>query len=446
MKKLPFGPLPSSLNSYVSAPALLNQARHAFEQVPDPRRYNQQFSLPDILMSGLAVFSLKYPSLLKFDEQRHQERVRANLKSLYGIEKAPCDTQLRTVLDRVEPAQIRRPFIEINQQLYDHGFLEGFRYFGGFLILVDGTGEFSSSKINCPECCVRKHQNGETSYYHQLLGAVIAHPDKKQVIPVFPEAITRQDGATKNDCEANASKRLLKNIREAFPDWSLRIVEDSLFANGPHIKLLKELKFGYIIMVKPTGQDSLFEEVKNRVLKGECEEFEITGKDKITRGYRWINDIPLNKSHPDLLVNFLDYWEICDGKECYNLSCVTDIKLKASNVDLVMRGGRCRWKVENEVFNTLKNQDYGLEHNYGHGELHLSTVLSMLMMLAFMIDQIQGYACIFFKDARQNFRSLTSLWSEIRGFFKGFFIESWESLWRAIIYGHYGGVLQPNTS
>jgi len=51
------------------------------------------------------------------------------------------------------------------------------------------------------------------SYYHQLLGAVIVHPDRDQVLPLFPEAITHQDGATKNDCEANASKRLLKQLR-----------------------------------------------------------------------------------------------------------------------------------------------------------------------------------------------------------------------------------------
>ncbi len=58
MKKLPFRPLPNSLNESVSAPVLLSQVRRAFEKIPDPRRYDQQFSLPDVLMSGLAVFDL----------------------------------------------------------------------------------------------------------------------------------------------------------------------------------------------------------------------------------------------------------------------------------------------------------------------------------------------------------------------------------------------------
>lgn len=445
MKRLPLCTLPNALNESMSAPALLSQVRQAFEKADDPRRYGQAFSLPDVLMSGLAVFCLKYPSLLKFDEHRNEARIRANLKSLYGVEKAPCDTQLRTIFDRVNPAEIRAPFIEINQRLYAQGLLENFRFLGGFLVSIDGTGEFASSHIHCPECGVRHHRNGDITYYHQLLGAVVVHPDQKQVIPLFPEAITRQDGATKNDCEANASKRLLKSTREAFPHWPLRVVEDSLSANGPHINLLKELNIGYIISVKPNGQDSLFSEVKNRVLTGQCEEFELLGEDKILRGYRWINEIPLNKSHPDLRVNFLDYWEIREGKE-FNFSWVTEIKLTAKNVSLVMEGGRSRWHIENQVFNTLKNQDYEFEHNYGHGEQHLATVFAMLMMLAFLIDQVQEYGCAFFQAARQRFHSRTSLWIKIKGLFTEFFIDSWESLWRAIINGHCGGILQPNTS
>ena len=176
MKALPFRSLPKTSSKYVSAPALLGQVRRTFEEIPDPRRYGQRFSLPDILMSGLAVFGLKFPSLLKFDEQRNEPRVRANLKSLYGVNQAPCDTQLRSIADRVDPAELRAPFIEINQRLYQQKFLEDFRYLGGFLVSIDGTGQFYSSNIHCPACCERHHQNGEVSYYHQLLAAVPAIP------------------------------------------------------------------------------------------------------------------------------------------------------------------------------------------------------------------------------------------------------------------------------
>ena len=83
-------------------------------------------------MSGLAVFGLKYPSLLKFDEQRHKKRIRANLRSLYGVAQAPCDTQLRTVLDGVSPTELRAPFIHLHQQLKAQGVLDKYGYLGGF--------------------------------------------------------------------------------------------------------------------------------------------------------------------------------------------------------------------------------------------------------------------------------------------------------------------------
>ena len=50
---------------------------------------------------------------------------------------------------------------------------------------------------------------------------------------------------------------------------------------------------------------------------------------------------------------------------------------------------RTRWRVENEAFNTLKNQGYEFERNYGHGKQFLSSTLAGLMMLAFLVDQIQ---------------------------------------------------------
>jgi hypothetical protein len=125
---------------------------------------------------------------------------------------------------------------------------------------------------------------------------------------------------------------------------------------------LKKLKYHYIITVKPNDQAALFEEVQKRLNRGEYEEFEEEGKNGMVRGYRWMNGLPLNKSHPDILVNYLDYGEIREGEE-YNFSWITDLELHRDNVYPVMRGGRGRWQIENETFNTLKHQGYQLAHN-----------------------------------------------------------------------------------
>jgi hypothetical protein len=80
-----------------------------------------------------------------------------------------------------------------------------------------------------------------------------------------------------------------------------------------------------------------------------------------------------------------------------HFSWVTDLRVSQRNVYQLMRGGRTQWKIENETFNMLQNQGYNFEHNYGHGEQHLSVVFAMLMVLAFYVDQAQQLCCALFQ-------------------------------------------------
>jgi hypothetical protein len=100
---------------------------------------------------------------------------------------------------------------------------------------------------------------------------------------------------------------------------------------------------------------------------------------------------------------------------------------------LLMRGARARWKVENETFNTLKNQGYHFEHNFGHGNNNLSTVLMHLMILAFLIDQIQQRGCRLFQAALTAAQSKTRLWRKLRARFDLCLIPDWDTLYRSII-------------
>jgi hypothetical protein len=111
-----------------------------------------------------------------------------------------------------------------------------------------------------------------------------------------------------------------------------------------------------------------------------------------------------------------------------------------------MKGGRSRWKIENETFNTLKNQGYHFEHNFGHGYKHLSTVMAMLMFLAFLIDQAQETCCKLFQRALKNVKRRIRLWSKMRVLFEEYFIPSWDVLYEAIASGSNKATLVPNTS
>lgn len=437
----------AQLRQYLSAPGLLKAVRECFAKITDHRPHKPEIALVDALMAGLAVFSLKFPSLLKFDQAYgNEETLRHNLKMLYGVERAPCDTHLRTILDPVDPEALRPAFRAIHRELQRGKALELYAYLDGhYLLAVDGTGQYASSTVSCPECCEKKTRGGHTHYYHQLLGAVLVHPDCRTVLPLMPEAITRQDGATKNDCEQKAAKRLLTAVRQDFPQRQFIVIEDSLASNGPHIQLLHALDLRYILVVKPGDHKALFEAFEQRRARGECQTSQATDEQGVTHSYCWTNQLALNKSHPDLLVNMLQYQE-SKGGQVRTWSWVTDIELTADNVEAVMRGGRARWKVENETFNTLKNQGYHLEHNYGHGQQHLATVFAILMMLAFLIDQVQELCCRVFQHVRQAMQSRTALWERMRAFFTDFRIADWQTLWRALIKRPLGPELRLDTS
>jgi len=432
----------------LSASRLLGWIREVFSKVPDVRDKDLiSISLVDTLMSALAIFGLKYPSLLQFEEHKNESVIRHNLRSLYGVEHAPCDTQMRTILDSVQPQHVDEAFVILHEKAAEQGVFKEYEYLGGYhLVSVDGTGHFCSSSVRCPQCCVKKQKkDGTEQFYHQLLGAVVVHPDMKTVIPVAPEAITKADGQEKNDCERNAAKRLLPRIKEHYKHLRPIIVEDSLASNGPHIMLLKSLGFRFILGVKPGDHAALFKQVDTRFVQGETEEFEGELKTGIKYGYRYTNGVFLNESNKDLKVNFLEYWEV-DGDRQTIWTWITDFELNRDTVEPIMRGGRARWKIENETFNTLKNQGYYLEHNYGHGQKFLATVFGKLTFLAFFVDQLQELGCALFRKAVRSRRTKISFWERLRALVTVYCILTWEDLWNSIIQKRPVNLVAPNTS
>lgn len=199
----------------------------------------------------------------------------------------------------------------------------------------------------------------------------------------------------------------------------------------------------FIAVAKPDGNKSLFEWVNafnwdtTKITDWEDQQGIHCFKDadNQTHKFLFVNGAPLNNSHEDFKVNFLEYWLVDEeGKQLYHNTWVTDLQITAQNCYQIARGGRARWKIENETFNTLKNQGYHFEHNYGHGKKNLSTVFAMLMMLAFLIDQSEQIACGLFQGALTSLGVVKSrLWRHIRQLFETHIIPSWEVLYRALI-------------
>jgi len=418
------------------ATALYQEVKETFAEIEDHRSNEVDIPLEDILMSAFAMFSLKDDSLLRFDKRREDGEEKENLERVYGIEEIPCDTTMREEIDEVDPEGIKKGFKIIFKGAQRGGLLKGFSYLDGYyLVSLDGTKNFSSKKISCPSCLERKQKNGEVIYYHQFMGAVIVHPDKAEVIPIGAESIIKQDGETKNDCERNAGKRLVKDIRKNHPKLKIIILEDGLHSTGPNIKELEKQGMSYVIGAKKSDHKVLFKELGSRKEAGESHNYKVIEEEtKVEHHFHYSNDLAINASNEDVRVNVLEYWEKSEKKEQY-FAWVTDIEISEENVEEIMRAGRARWKVENETLNTLKNQGYNAEHNYGHGKQNLAVNLMLIMMLAFLVDQILQIACPLFQAAKAKCKTKKLLWERVRHLFYTLPFDNMENIYRAITHG-----------
>lgn len=319
--------LPKKGRKHLSADSLHLLLRRRFEGLIDQRREASAISLADAMMSAFAMFSLKDPSLLAFDQRRQDE----NMKRLFQINRVPSDTYMREMLDVVEPVALRPAFRDVFRELQRGKVLNDFKFLDQrHLLLMDGTGYFSSEKIHCSSCLKKEHKDGRISYAHQMLSAVIAHPDHRAVMALAPEPIGNHDGSSKNDCERNAAVRLLRHIRAEHPHLDLIVVEDGLASNAPHIRAIQALRMHFLLGAKPGDHVYLYDRLQ--------EEFDhdrvkmLAWQQGVTDCViTYVNGLPLNAANPELLVNFLGYTEYdATGNVLKRFSWVTDLKISAA--------------------------------------------------------------------------------------------------------------------
>ena len=410
---------------------LMGTLSKEFEQLPDHRRVNSSYELADVLRGAFAMFSLKSPSLLAFKELTKQEE--KNLKAIYQIRSIPSDTQMRTTLDPLSPAPLRTLFAKLFHKLSEAGVIKDYEYWKGQLVIsIDGVEHFSSPKVHCNHCTTRAHRNGETSYHHSGLAAVLVHPDQEEVFTLDFEPILNADGSKKNDCERNAAKRLCQDLHERYPNLKPILVEDALYANAPHIRQITGYGWLFVLNVKPDSHESLERQFAGRKASGQVKELRVTDPQGIKHYFAWTNDLCLCESAIDVSVNYLLYEQTDKKGKVTRWTWITNIPLNARSVEAVMRAGRARWKIENETFNTLKNQGYNFEHNYGHGKQNLATILALLMFLAFTVDQMIQRCWRLFRQVRGGLRTKAKLWDMVRSLFKVQPFPSMDAIYRQI--------------
>jgi len=423
---------------------IISQFRRRWETAPDVRKPNNntQYRIVDAIMSAFSVFFMQSSSFLAHQRVLQSKKGRNNATSLFEIEQIPSDPQVRNLLDRLSAQYFYADFWEILNELKTQQKLLSFRCdWDDYLVALDGVTYFSSEKISCPECLKRQDRQGVDHFYHSAITPVIVKPGRGQVLPLPPEFIVPQDGHEKQDCERTATKRWLAQHHERFPNHTITYLGDDLYANQPLCQLITETYHqSFIFTCKPDSHPSLYEWVAMLEKNGGVEKQSSrrwNGKQGEIWSYRFVNQIPLRSGNDAMRVNWCELVisHETTGQILYQNAWVTNRAITADNVAVIVQAGRTRWKIENENNNTLKTKGYHLEHNFGHGKQHLSNVLVILNLLAFLLHTIQEITEPAYQCLRQALGARKTFFNDLRALTRYLPFQDWNALFQFMADG-----------
>jgi hypothetical protein len=374
----------------------LDFLQEAIEKIKDPRSESNatKFKVSDAMLSAFSMFFMQSQSFLEYQRQMESRSGKNNVQSIFGVEKIPCDQQIRNILDLINANSLSVIFERIYQFLQNGKHLKRYERLGrNLLICLDGTEYHSSSKISCQCCSTRNHRNGKVTYSHTAILPVIAAPNCAEVISLPPEFVTPQDGHEKQDCETAAAKRWISKHRHLFQGQAITLLGDDLYSRQPMCQHCLDAEMNFIFTCLPSSHSSLYEWLDYFEKNGEVQHLTTKhrkGKSIKIYTYRFVNQIPLREQEPSLLVNWCELIvrDSDDNSEVFHNAFVTNHAIDIDNVAEIIEAGRCRWKTENENHNVLKTKGYNLEHNFGHGQKHLSSTLLSLNLLAFLFHTV----------------------------------------------------------
>ena len=428
--------------SLVKFDQLVKGFRRVVGAFPDQRTgTNTSYSMEDFASSAFSVFFTQSPSFLTYQRSMEKAKGQSNAQSLFEIEQIPTDNQIREMLDPVSPRELFPVYDNLYQALKEQGVLNGFKgVHDTTLIALDGTWYFSSEKIHCKNCSHIDHKSGRRTYFHSAITPVIVAPGQAQAIALRPEFIIPQDGHTKQDCEIAAAKRWLENNSSHYQSLGATLLGDDLYARQPFCRRTLLHGFHFLFVCKPDSHKTLYQWVQLLETGHELQTLKLRLKNKSNQWeshtYRYANQVPLAEGEDALKVNWCELTITnSEGKVLYRNSFITDFKITQKNVAALVTSGRARWKIENENNNTLKTKGYHLEHNFGHGKEHLSSLLAAMNILAFLFHTFLGFADTAYQRIRSELPTRQTFFDDIRALLRYMHFASWESLLNFMMRG-----------
>ena len=372
-----------------------------------------------IIWVALLALLTKREARMQIGRQMREGNFFGNLKELCGqddLEGMPHGDTVEYLLTRLNEEELEGIQVKMMASLLRGRVLERERLLGKYYTLaIDGCHIHSFDYPHCEQCLSCLDTGGNRRWFHTKLMASLVTPTGL-CLSMASEWIENEGNYTKQDCELRAAYRLIKRLRILYPKLPICVLLDALYAGQPMFDALKQERMEWIVVFKEGSMSTLYPWVmsikklcaKDNVIT-DVEEKEIEDRQRrsheqrLQRGrpkhkkrirvmettYTWMSGIDVPSTQRSLF-NVMTCKEQVDGvKMCdYVWLCSDGLNLSGDNVkQLTQRGGRCRWKIENEGINTQKNGGYCLEHLYSRDKVSMK-VWCALIDIAHLINQL----------------------------------------------------------
>ncbi len=356
-------------------------------RLPDPRREERSvYSQAHLLWSGILLFMMHLGSRRQLRLERDTECFEENLKLLshqYDVSTVADPDTLAYYAERLDLDECEALLASMTTAMIRMKALDAFRLYGHFTIAVDGSQLTTFKEEPWPGCPHRKLSNGDTQYFAYTLDAKLVTACGMS-LSLASERLTNEGNETfdKQDCEQKAFPRLVEKLYRMFPRTSLCLLLDGLYANQNVIRLIEAKQWKYITTFKEGSMKERFAEAvalgriqkKNRLL---------IEQSKVRQRIAWVEQLPVAEFTP----NVLFCQEQSDKGKVTDFVWLTNFHLNKNRVENIAKGGRLRWKIENEGFNVQKNNGYEMEHPYSEHNNGFR-IFYILLLIAHYISQL----------------------------------------------------------
>lgn len=394
---------------------------------------NGQYDVNDAAQAAFAIFFMQSGSFLAGQRHLRQAKGKSNAESVFKMERIPSDTHMRNLLDPVSPSELSDEFRFLLAELAESGHLKQWHVLGQRLAFsLDGVYYFSSQKISCAQCQKQEREEG-TVYLHSAITPVVVAPNQSHVLPYVPEFVLPQDGTEKQDCEVNAAKRWVQQEAAVLRRHGAILLGDDLYSRQPLCETVLASDCDFIFVCHRESHLTLYavvDAVANLGRLSTITRRHWNGRHGEIWTYRFLNNVPLRSGDEALSVNWCDLLVTHEesGEVLYRNEWITSLSLDERNTPEVVACGRARWKSENENNNVLKNHGYHIDHNFGHGQEHLSTTLLTLNLLAFLLHTIAQIADDVYQQVRQALGKRSTFFNDVEALMRYLIFSDWDSV------------------